>query len=171
MNTSTHNRTTSEAVTTVFDEPTLQLLEEHVRRLLSRMGFEQVSLRSQSSPDRLLLQIDAGEYGKLLIGSQGTHLLALQHIIRTMLRRQVPGSVRIIVDVNGYRDRREKNLIALAENAARRATIQGKTVVLQPMGSAERRTIHTALASRPDIRTESLGDEPNRRVVIKPIFL
>lgn len=164
-----------------FDGPALTLLEEHVRCLMVHMGFTEVAVHSRANtlpaaaeqPERvnLLIHIEAGDEGRLLIGAQGIHLSALQHVIRSLLRRQLNESVYITVDVNGYRARRERGLMGLAEAAARRAKNQGRTVVLKPMEAADRRAIHSALSARSDVRTESMGDEPNRRVVIRPIFL
>ena len=164
-------------MTTSFDEPALSLIEEHVRRLLDVMGFATASVRctvgekGEGRSEQLLISIDAGEDSKLLIGTHGAHLAALQHVIRSLLRQQLEQPAYIILDVNGYRSRREQALATLAESAATRATRQGRTVVLKPMNSHERRMVHTTLAERSDITTESLGDEPNRRVVVKPVFI
>lgn len=154
-----------------LDMPAVTLIEEHVRRLLTMMGLAKVNVRCVVEEDTLHINIEAGELGRVLIGTQGSHLLALQHVVRCLLRRQLKEEVRIVVDVNGYRARREKSLFGLAEEVARKAHHTGRTVVLQPMSAADRRTIHTALANHKDITTESLGDEPNRRVVIRPVFL
>jgi len=167
---------------TSFDSQALALIEEHVLRLLHSMGFKQSSVRcsadrkkendqEQQQEDCLLVQVDAGDDGKLLIGTQGCHLIAFQHITRSLLRRQLAQHVYINVDVNGYRARRERVLVSLAETAARRAIAQGRAVVLRPMEASDRRMIHASLAGRSDVRTESLGDDPNRRVVIRPVFL
>lgn len=166
--------------TAQFDTAAMELIEEHVRRFFDSMGFSSISVRCHLSREAssgeanetgLFVGIEAGDDGKLFIGTQGANLSSLQHLIRTVLRRQLSQPVFINVDVNGYRARRERSLMGLAETAAQRAKAQGRTVVLQPMEAADRRLIHTALAARPDVKTESLGDEPNRRVVIKPIFL
>ena len=161
-----------------FDEQTLPLIEEDVRRLLTSMGFTEATVRCQEATtreagdDRTTLQvnIEAGDEGKLLIGVRGNHLLALQHVVRCVLRHKL-NAVSITCDVNGYRARRERSLAQVAEAAARRATMQGRTVVLRPMEAYDRRCVHTALAQRSDVTTESMGDEPNRRVVVKPVFL
>lgn len=165
-----------------FDSQALALIEEHVLRFMRSMGFEKATIHCQIDEEVpqqeegclttcLLVGIEAGDDGKLLIGTQGCHLSALQHLVRSLLRRQLAEHVYVNVDVNGYRARRERSLVSLAETAARRATMQGRTVVLRPMEASDRRMIHTALASRSDVRTESMGDEPNRRVIIRPIFL
>jgi spoIIIJ-associated protein len=155
-----------------LDGPAVALIEEHVRLLLATMGLEAAAVRCNLSGDEALrVTIEAGDDGRMLIGTHGIHLAALQHIVRCLLRRQIQQDVRIVVDVNGYRARRERSLLGLAEEVARKAQRTGQTVVLQPMSAADRRTIHTALATHKDIRTESLGDEPNRRVVVRPVFL
>jgi spoIIIJ-associated protein len=171
MNTLTNNQ---------LDSRDLALVEEHVRQLMQLMGFSEAAVacrlseRNDNTEERLLelmVKIDAGDEGRLLIGTQGSHLFALQHLVRSLLRRQFDRGVHVSVDVNGYRARRERNLVSLAESAARQAKNQGRTIVLQPMEASDRRMIHAHLAPRQDVRTESLGEEPNRRVVIKPIFL
>lgn len=168
--------TTTTTLVASFDAPALRLMEEHVRRLLVTMGFAAAVVYCRYRPQptgetTLLIEIEAGDEGKLLIGTQGQHLAALQHVMRTVLRRQLPVAVLVVVDVNGYQARRERSLVQLAEASARRATMQGKVVVLKPMSSAERRLVHSALAGRADVKTESMGEEPHRRVVIKPLFL
>ncbi len=164
---------------TNLDTQTLSLIEEHVRRLLESMSFVDISVRckervlpsEKSKGISLEIIINAGDDGKLLIGTHGAHLSALQHIIRSVLRRQLPDGTYITLDVNGYRSRHEQTMTSLAEAAARRAKMQGKTVVLSPMSASDRRLVHTTLAQREDVKTHSMGDEPDRRVVIKPVFL
>jgi spoIIIJ-associated protein len=108
---------------------------------------------------------------KNLIGTHGVHLEALQHVCRILLRRDFQEPVRLTVDVNGYYASREQTLLHIAEEAARKAGRTGRAVVLPPMGAGERRTIHTTLAARQDVSTASLGEEPNRRVVVRPVFV
>lgn len=148
------------------------LIEEHVRRLLQVMDFAEAKVVCVTpNAKSLVIDIEAGDIGSVLIGAQGAHLLAFQHIVRCLLRRQIDQPVYISVDVNGYRGRRERTLIGLAEETARRAQRTGQTVALQPMPAADRRAIHSALANYKDVRTESLGEEPNRRIVVRPVFL
>ncbi len=157
--------------TTTLDTQALVLIEEHVRRLLAIMGFESVTTRCQLNEQILSITIEAGEEGRTLIGPQGRHIAALQHIVRCILRTQLQEAVRVTVDVNNYRLRREESLQHLAQESARKAQRTGRTIVMPPMSASDRRAIHSALANQKDIRTESLGDEPNRRVVIRPVFL
>lgn len=159
---------------------TLELIEEDTRHLLSIMGFvnTQVSCSSRKTKDKegrpkqqLHINIDAKEVGRILIGSKGNHLAALSHVIRSLLRRKLEQPTYITVDVNGYLALQERKLLSLAEEAARKAGRTGRAIVLPPMEASARHTVHTALAQRQDINTESLGDEPNRRVVVKPVFI
>ena len=162
------------------DEQSIRLIEEHVRRLLSIMGFTEAQVHcsltdavgeQETIRQELIINVTAGDAGKLLIGPQGANLASFQHVVRCVMRRHLTDDVRISLDVNGYKERRAKTLHVLAESAARRATTQGRTVVLRPMFAHERRAVHTALAARDDVQTESMGDEPNRRVVVKPVFM
>lgn len=125
---------------------------------------------AQDTLPHLKISIEAGDNGRQLIGMQGAHLDALQHIIRTLLRRQLTTEAHVWVDVNGYRARREEGLVQLAGRAADEAKRSGRVVELKPMVASDRRAIHTALAGRRDVTTESRGEEPRRQVVIKPVF-
>lgn len=159
---------------------TLALIEEDIRHLLNIMGFidTQVLCLSRETKDKegkprqqLHININAKQEGRILIGIKGSHLAALSHVIRSLLRRKLDQPTYITVDVNGYLALRERNLLSLAEEAARKAGRTGHAVVLPPMEASARHTIHTTLAKRQDINTESLGEEPSRRVVVRPIFI
>jgi spoIIIJ-associated protein len=151
----------------ILDDQILALIQEHVRRLLVTMTIGEAQVKCTVQNDTLLINIEAGDAGRLLIGPQGTHLMALQHVIRCLLRPQLKEHVRINVDVNNYRLRREEALVQMALSTAKKAQQTGRTVTLEPMNAADRRAVHAALADQTDIKTESLGEEPNRRVVIR----
>lgn len=154
------------------DDAAGALIAEHVRRLMNSMGFSDIRLACEMPSDESIrLSISAGDEGKLLIGVQGANLDALQHIVRCVLRKHLNENVRVSVDVNGYRMRREQNLLGFAEEVARRAQKTGRPVALSPMSALDRRTIHAALASHKEVTTESMGDGKDRRVVIRPVFL
>lgn len=155
-----------------MDTAGLELVEEHIRHILAIMEFPDATVRCQVSEDAMLrVAITVGEAGRLLIGPQGTHLAALQHVLRCLLRRSLTKEVRIIVDVNGYRLQREQELIELAQAMAREAQRTGQIVVLPTMPAPDRRAIHTALADHASVRTESQGEEPHRHVIVRPISL
>src|SRR3989344_8451330 len=156
----------------MIDDPASALIAEHVRRFMETMGLDDVHLECESvESGALRISIVSQEFGNMLIGVQGANLNALQHVIRCVLRKHFDEQVHIIVDVNGYRVRRERNLLGFAEEIAKRAQKTGRPVTLSPMNALDRMTIHTALAGRKEVVTESTGDGLQRRVVVRPVFL
>jgi spoIIIJ-associated protein len=102
----------------------------------------------------------------ILIGRRGETLDALQYIINLSVNKSVEQRKKIVLDVEGYRDRREETLQRLALKLANKARQRGRNIVLEPMNSQERRIIHTALQGYDDIYTFSEGEEPYRKIVI-----
>jgi spoIIIJ-associated protein len=103
-----------------------------------------------------------------LIGRKGERLSALQHLVNLMLSRRMGDWTRVLVDVEDYRGRRERQLVEIARRAAERVVETGKMLQLEPMSALERRWIHIALRDHPDVVTQSIGEEPNRRIVVLP---
>ena len=106
----------------------------------------------------------------VLIGAHGQHLEALEHLIRIMALRQSTGNQKLpdfIIDVNDYRKTKMDNLMASVAIAIDRVRTTHRSEALPPMTAHERKIIHTHLAMHSDLRSESIGTEPNRRVVIK----
>ena len=103
-----------------------------------------------------------------LIGRKGERLSALQHLVNLMLSKEIGTWTRVLVDVEDYRGRRERQLRELADRAAARVVETGKMLQLEPMSALERRWIHLALRDHPAVATQSIGEEPNRRVVLIP---
>jgi len=101
-----------------------------------------------------------------LIGRKGERLSALQHLVNLMLSRKMGAWTRVLVDVEDYRGRRERQLREISMRAAERVTETGKMLQLEPMPALERRWVHLALRNHPDVATQSIGEEPHRRVVI-----
>ncbi len=112
----------------------------------------------------------AGDDLSLIIGKDGQTLDALEYLVNLYLKRKMPDvSTRIVVEATGYRDRRRKSLIALAERLAIKARRTGRAVSLQPMPSKERRIVHLALKDFKGVRTHSSGDGHQRKVIITPL--
>jgi predicted RNA-binding protein Jag len=103
-----------------------------------------------------------------LIGRKGERLSALQHLLNLMLSKQMGEWTRILVDVEGYRGRRERQLREIAQRAALRVEETGRMLQLEPMSALERRWIHLALRAHDKVVTQSIGEEPERRVVVLP---
>lgn len=106
----------------------------------------------------------------MLIGAGGANLAALEHVVKKIMKRRDPetSESRFTLDINDYRIRRLGDLKQDVKTATREARLYKKAVPLRPMSSFERRIVHLLLAEYPDITTESIGEEPGRRVVIKP---
>jgi spoIIIJ-associated protein len=109
-----------------------------------------------------------GEYLGILIGHHGETLSALQFVTGLMTSRRLSKRVRVIVDMEGYRERRSRMLRDIALRAAERAQRYRQPIFLDPMQPAERRTVHMALQQHPYVTTHSIGEGDNRRVVVSP---
>jgi len=104
----------------------------------------------------------------VLIGRRSETLSAFQYIASLIVGKEEQQFVQLTVDVEGYRDRREKQLVQMANRMADQVTKSGRRQTLEPMPSAERRIIHIALREHPAVKTESTGEEPYRKVMILP---
>ena len=104
----------------------------------------------------------------VLIGRRSETLSAFQYIASLIVGKETQQFVQLTVDVEGYRDRREKQLIQMAKRMADQVAKSGRRQTLEPMPSGERRIIHIALRDHQDVKTESTGEEPYRKVMIIP---
>jgi spoIIIJ-associated protein len=104
----------------------------------------------------------------ILIGRKAEILNALQYIVNLILGKQLERWVQVIVDVEGYRTRRERQIRQMASRMADQAIKTGKRQVLEPMNAAERRLVHLELRNHPDVITQSIGEDPARKVTISP---
>jgi len=146
-------------------DPTAERGRELVGELIERMGIQgQVSVRQAGDP--IVLDISGRELGPL-IGWRGENLRALQTVVN-MLMSKVGADRRVIVDVERYRQRREHTVREIAFRAARQVKVTGDPITLDAMQPFERRAIHLALEDDPEVTTVSVGEEPNRRLVVEP---
>jgi len=142
-----------------------------LEQLMQHMGFSVAVNIETGETNRLnVIGADDEEHEALgaLIGRKGERLSALQHIVNLMLSREMGEWTRVLIDVEGYRGRREQQLREIADRAAARVVETGKMLQLEPMPALERRWIHLALRNHPAVGTQSIGEEPNRRVVVVP---
>jgi spoIIIJ-associated protein len=134
--------------------------------LLRLMGIRaQVTVRQGSDP--ITLDISGRDLGAL-IGWRGETLRALQSVTNVMVGKHLAEGERIIVDVERYRQRREHTVREIAMRAARQVKMTGDAITLDAMQPFERRAIHLALEGDPDVTSSSIGEEPDRRVVVGP---
>jgi spoIIIJ-associated protein len=119
--------------------------------------------------DEETIHIDIwGEDLGLLIGRGGSTLEALQEVVSALVRKRFGDRRKVVVDVEGYRERKRKKLVELAQRMAEKVKRTGRPVKLNPMGQKERKVIHEAVKEIPGLESHSEGREPNRRVVIRP---
>lgn len=154
-------------------EKLLQISHEMLVELLTRMrviaDVQAYWAPPETPQDEPTLKMDiVGDDLGILIGRHGTTLRALQYIMRLMVGHKVEDYVNLVVDVDGYKERRADKLRDLAERKADQVRRQGKPVYLKPMSPYERRVVHIALRNDPDVTTESSGKGSNRRVGIFP---
>jgi spoIIIJ-associated protein len=110
-----------------------------------------------------------GEDLGLFIGKRGQTIDAVQHLAQRIVFRTGPSPVRVVIDADGYRERRTESLCADADDAAEEVLRTGREVELDPMPASERRVIHEYLRERGDVETHSEGEEPERYLVISPL--
>lgn len=137
-----------------------------VEGLLKHMGVRaQVTVRPSAEP--ITLDISGRDLGAL-IGWRGETLRALQAVTNVMVGKHLDEGERVIVDVERYRQRREHTVREIAMRAARQVKMTGDAITLDAMQPFERRAIHLALEGDPDVTSSSIGEEPERRVVVGP---
>jgi spoIIIJ-associated protein len=138
-----------------------------VDELVRAMGFR-ATVQTDVGDDDLLVRIEGNDLGAL-VGPRGVTLQALDEVVRAALQRKAGGhSARAHVDVGGYRERRREALAEFARKVAGEVKDSGTSRSLEPMGAADRKVVHDALAEIDGVATGSEGEEPRRRVVIRP---
>jgi spoIIIJ-associated protein len=141
---------------------------ETLTRVLELMGLEATAELTSDDEESVSIDIRSEHDLGLLIGRRGQTLSALQLIVAMMANRNLPPDLRrrIILDAEGYRARRDRNLRAMARNAAERAKRSGRAVTLDSLNPRERRVVHLTLADDPSVMTRSEGADPNRSVIV-----
>jgi len=161
-----------ESKSTLEHDPLLDHTEVVVSKLLHMMGLEaQVSAHygDTDREDRRYINVDVrGSDLSVLIGRRSETLNAFQYVASLIIGKETEQFVQLVVDVEGYRARREKQLVQMANRMADQVAKNGRKQTLEPMPSAERRIIHIALREHPAVTTESAGEDPYRKVVILP---
>ena len=153
-------------------DPLLDHTESIISKLLHLLKLEAQVSAHYGSPERdgrrnIHVDIRGNDLG-VLIGRRSETLSAFQYIASLIVGKDTQQFVQLTVDVEGYRERREKQLIQMAKRMADQVAKSGRRQTLEPMPSGERRIIHIALRDHPDVKTESIGDDPYRKVTIIP---
>jgi len=150
----------------------LDLTEQVVSELLFKMKVTAQVSAHQGDMDEdgrqpIFVDIRGSDLG-ILIGRKAEILNALQYIVNLIVSKQMERWVQVIVDVEGYRSRRERQIRQMASRMADQAIKSGKRQILEPMNAAERRLVHLELRDYPDVVTQSIGEDPARKVTISP---
>ena len=155
---------------TLLDSPSeiVTVTSEVIQSLLSLMDAEVVLTLKQMHNDDLdgpIFEIEGDDAG-LLIGRKGETLKTLQFLVRFIVSQRLDDRVNLMIDVEGYQERRHQSLANMARRVAQRVTDTGKPITLEPMPPNERRIVHLTLSDHPRVTTESTGMGSSRQVVI-----
>ncbi len=152
-------------VKVTLEESHIDRAEGYVRGLLQHMRSPARPESTEKSDGSLYIELIGGDSGTL-IGRRGETLDAIQHLTRQYVNRASETPVRIIIDVEHYREKRTAALERLAQKVAMKVQREHRSVMLEPMNAYERHVIHTALQSMEGISTYSVGEDPRRQVVV-----
>jgi spoIIIJ-associated protein len=150
----------------VLKSDVLEYSKNYVKAIAEGMGLDDIQLESQRTDNYIKITMHS-ENSSILIGKGGRTLASIQTLLRSALSTQTGMRINVIVDVENYRIRQENNIERLAKKLAKEVLKTKEPITMDSMNSYERRLVHSALANFKGISTESEGEEPNRKVVIK----
>lgn len=149
------------------EEQPSELLQDLLEEVVDALELE-AEVRVEEGDGVLIGNVDGEDVGRL-IGRRGQTIDALQHLAQRIVFRGGSPDCRVVIDADGYRERRAEALRATALDAAEEALRGGEAVEMEPMPASERRIIHEYLRERGDVQTHSEGDEPERYLVVEPL--
>jgi spoIIIJ-associated protein len=143
-------------------------LDEVLREMQMDVGVKRRKPRNDSGPEEIRLEVIGRDAGRV-IGKKGQVLAALQYLVSRVVNR--PGQPRrhVVIDAEGYRERREASLADMAKRLGQQAAQEGKIITFEPMSPRDRRVVHLALATFSEVVTRSDGEGEDRRVRIIPV--
>ena len=142
-----------------------QNLSEFLNVFLKQISDEELTYNIEDDKYYIYVNIE-GEKTNSLIGYRGENLNALQTLLGAISNKNIEEKTRVILDISGYRAKRKKVLEELAEKVSKTVIKTRKKVTLEPMSAYERKIIHSKLQNHPKVTTESVGEEPNRKIVV-----
>lgn len=151
----------------MLDKKKLERIKEETEKFFEKMGFD-VEIEIMGNKENIISVNLKTEEPQILIGRDGQTLMDIQHLLKRILRKDLE-QVFIEFDINEYKKKKMEYLRELAQNRADEVVLSKKEKALSPMSSYERRIIHIELSGRGDVKTESIGEEPMRKIVIKPV--
>ena len=145
----------------------LEKVKEITKEFFEKITFE-VEIDFLPQRDSTLPINVETEEPQILIGEKGQTLVEIQRLLKTILKRQIEEEFYIDLDINNYKSKKIEYLKELARSSANEVALTKSERILSPMPAYERRIIHLELAGRPDVTTESIDREPERKVIIRP---
>jgi len=145
-------------------ESNVDKAKEFLASVLEKMKVD-AEITAEETEDSILLKVKGDDIG-IVIGRRGETLDALQYLTSLVINKNREQYKRVIIDIENYRQKREETLIKLANRLADRVVKYKKNITLEPMNPYERRVIHSSLQDHKYVETYSIGEEPNRKVVI-----
>ena len=142
-------------------------VEEFIREFFSKMNIDSELDFKPDSEGKFFINLTL-DNPQIFIGQKGENLISIQSLLNKMIKKNFDMNFFLDLDINDYKKRREEYLKEIAQNSADDVSLTKVERDLPPMSSYERRIVHLELAERNDVKTESIGEEPNRRVTIKP---
>jgi len=148
-------------------------IEQSLAKMLELMDFPtEISVKeeidSNSNQSTFVCTIKTSQdHSRFLIGQHGANLYALEHLLRSILHKNNQG-VHVHLDINGYKKDKDNTIKNMAKDAANSAYQEKKPIVLRPMNAYERRIVHMTIAQDERVETESIGEQSERKVIVKP---
>ncbi len=152
----------------ILKSDVLEYSKKLLKDIVEGMGIKNVIIESQRKENFIKLTLHSSD-NSILIGRNGRTLSSLQNIIRSAVSNQTGIFVNIILDVENYKIKQEHNIERLAKKLAKEVLRTKEPIAMDSMNSYERRLVHNALSNFKGITSDSEGEEPNRRIVIKPV--
>ena len=151
----------------MISQKDLETIKKITEEFFKKTTFE-VKINFLSQKDLTLPINLKTEDPQILIGERGQTLAEIQHLLKAILRRKIEEPFFIDLDINDYKKKKIEYLKELAKSVADEVSLTKKEKILPPMPAYERRIIHLELADRQDVITQSIGEEPERKIIIKP---
>lgn len=153
-------------MTTEAIEKAKENISEFLNVFLKQVSKEEITFNISNDEYYMIVEI-LGEQTNTLIGYRGETLNALQTLLGSIANKDIEEKVRVVLDISGYKEKRKKVLEELADKISKTVIRTGKKVTLEPMPAYERKIIHSRLQGNKKITTESVGEEPHRKIVVE----
>jgi len=151
----------------MFNKNNLDKIKKIVKEFFGKTTFD-VEIEAKKTPEGTILIDLKMDEPQILIGQDGETLAEIQHLLKMILYRKLGEQIFIDLDISDYKKKKIEYLKELAKSSADEVALTKKEKILFPMLAYERRIIHMELSDNPNVTTESIGEEPERKVVIKP---